>query len=123
MLKILIIRSRGGGDNYNIKIKPTNEEIHLLASILIAGWMNVGYRNPKCFGIQPSELKELELEYVLFQAARIVFEHMMLMLRLPDEYVLGFEIDELNRFITQMSSQVLIFWSRLIFVDLSEIYE
>lgn len=51
MLKILIIRSRGGGDNYNIKIKPTNEEIHLLASILIAGWMNVGYRNPKCFGI------------------------------------------------------------------------
>jgi hypothetical protein len=60
---------------------------------------------------------------VLFQAARIVFEHMMLMLRLPDEYVLGFEIDELNKFITQMSSQVLIFWSRLIFVDLSEIYE
>jgi hypothetical protein len=48
---------------------------------------------------------------------------MMLMLRLPDEYVLGFEIDELNKFITQMSSQVLIFWSRLIFVDLSEIYE
>lgn len=50
LLKILIIRSRGG-DNFNIKIKPTNDEIFLLASILIAGWINVGYRNPKCFGI------------------------------------------------------------------------
>lgn len=122
MLKILIIRSRGG-ENYNIKVKPSNDEIYLLAQILIAGWLNVGYRNPKCFGIQPSEERELELEYIFFQASRIVFEHMMLMLRMPDTYVEGFDVDELNSFITTMSSQVLIFWSRLIAVDLSETLE
>ena len=122
MLKILIIRSRGG-ENFNIKVKPSNDEIYLLAQILIAGWLNVGYRNPKCFGIQPTVERELELEYIFFQASRIVFEHMMLMLRMPDTYVEGFDVDELNRFITTMSSQVLIFWSRLIAVDLSETLE
>ena len=65
MLKILIIRSRGG-ENFKIKVKPNHDEINLLAQILIAGWMNVGYRNPKCFGIQPTEERELELEYIFF---------------------------------------------------------
>lgn len=65
MLKILIIKSRGS-DNFNVKIKPNHDEIHFLAKILIAGWLNVGYRNPKSFGIQPSEERELELEYVFF---------------------------------------------------------
>jgi hypothetical protein len=38
----------------------------MLAEILIAGWLNTGYRNPKCFGIQPIIEKELELEYIFF---------------------------------------------------------
>ena len=50
MLKILLIKSRGGKD-FNIKLKPDASEIHLMAEILIAGWLNIGYRNPKCFGI------------------------------------------------------------------------
>lgn len=50
MLKILVIRSRGS-DDFISKIKPDRDEIHLLCEILIAGWLNAGYRNPKCFGI------------------------------------------------------------------------
>ncbi len=50
MLKIILIRARGL-ENFNTKIKPDSDEIKLLAEILIAGWLNQGYRNPKCFGI------------------------------------------------------------------------
>lgn len=65
MLKIIIIRSRGLND-WSLKIKLNSNEIRLLADILIAGWLNIGYRNPKCFGIQPSVEKALELEYIFF---------------------------------------------------------
>ena len=50
MLKILLIRSRGS-DDFTSKVKPERDEIHMLSEILIAGWLNAGYRNPKCFGI------------------------------------------------------------------------
>jgi hypothetical protein len=65
MLKILILRKRGS-DNFGEKIKLKTEEINLLCSFLVAGWLNQGYRNPKCFGIQPSVEKDLELEYIFF---------------------------------------------------------
>lgn len=65
MLKIILVRARGL-DNLNSKIKPDNDEIKLIAQILIAGWLNQGYRNPKCFGIQPSVERELEMEYIFF---------------------------------------------------------
>lgn len=121
LLKILVIRSRGL-DDFNTKIKLDANEIHMLADILIAGWLNVGYRNPKCFGIQPSVEKELELEYIFFQAARICFEHTMLMQTIPDEqFVQGFDVIELNRFIRTMSPHVFVFWIRLINIDISEI--
>lgn len=48
---------------------------------------------------------------------------MMLMQTMPIGFVEGFDIDELNKFILQMSARVLIFWGNLISVDLSEIYE
>ena len=49
-LKILILRCRNV-DDFSTKIKIKAEEIHMLSSFLIAGWLNHGYRNPKCFGI------------------------------------------------------------------------
>ena len=123
MLKILLIRSRGS-DDFNTKIKPDRDEIHMLSEILIAGWLNAGYRNPKCFGIQPSVEKELELEYIFFQASRIIFEHTMLLMKLPEDNnlkVYGFDIVDLNKFIETMGIQVFIFWTRFINVDISEI--
>lgn len=122
MLKIILIRGRGL-DNINTKIKPDSDEIKMLAEIMIAGWLNQGYRNPKCFGIQPSVERELEMEYIFFQAARMVFEHTMIMLRLPKGGIDGFDVTELNSFIEQMSSQVFIFWTRLVNIDLSELNE
>lgn len=47
--------------------------------MLIAGWYNTGFRNPKAFGIVPNSPNEYELEFVLFKAARITFEHLMMM--------------------------------------------
>jgi hypothetical protein len=121
LLKILIIRSRGL-DDFNAKIKLDCDEVHMLADILIAGWLNTGYRNPKCFGIQPSVENELALEYIFFQAARITFEHTMIMQEIPEErFVEGFDVIELNRFIRKMSSHVFVFWIRLINIDISEI--
>jgi hypothetical protein len=122
MLKIIIIRSRGLTD-WSLKIKLNSNEIRLLADILIAGWLNVGYRNPKCFGVQPSIEKALELEFIFFQASRIVFEHIMIMQKLPEgKLVEGFNIPQLNCFIKNMASHVYVFWSRLIKVDITEIH-
>ena len=94
----------------------------MLSRILVGGWLNVGYRNPIFFGIQPPAERELELQYIFFEAARITFEHTMMMQIIPeDEFIKGFDIIELNRFIRMMSSHVFIFWIRLINVDISEI--
>jgi len=82
MLKIILLKSRGSED-FNQKIKLQSCEVKILADFIVAGWLNVGYRNPKCFGIQPSIEKELELEYIFFQAARVVFEHTMIMQKIP----------------------------------------
>lgn len=49
MLKIIVMRYRGG--DLGTKIRLNTNEIRLLASIIIASWINMGYRNPKCFGI------------------------------------------------------------------------
>lgn len=81
-MKILILKSRGISD-FKTKIIFLDDEIRLLANFIVAGWLSTGYRNPKCFGIQPSEKKELELEYVFFEASRITFEHLMLMQKIP----------------------------------------
>ena len=65
MLRVLIEKSRikAGQKPDPNKHKNTQEqnriyleddEIHMLAEILIGGWLNTGFRNPKCFGIHPS---------------------------------------------------------------------
>jgi len=46
----------------------------------------------------------------------------MLMQKIPeDKFIEGFDLIELNRFISTMSSHVFVFWIRLINVDISEI--
>ena len=78
MLKIILMRVRGCSD-FKCKISLEANEIRLIADFLVAGWLNTGYRNPKAFGQSPCYDKEHELEFVFFKAARITFEHVMLM--------------------------------------------
>lgn len=121
MLRIILIRSRGIND-FNQRISVESHEVCLLAQILIGGWLNMGQRNPKCFGIQPTVEKELELEFVFFQAARITFEHVMMMQKIPDEILVdGFSVFQLNDMIKELAPQVFLFWIRLINIDISEI--
>lgn len=121
MLRIILIRSRGIND-FNQRISVESHEVCLLAQILIGGWLNTGQRNPKCFGIQPTVEKELELEFVFFQAARITFEHIMMMQKIPDEKLVdGFSVFQLNDMIKELAPQVFLFWIRLINIDISEI--
>lgn len=65
MLRIILIRTRGLTD-FNQRISVESHEVALLAQILVGGWLNTGQRNPKCFGIQPTVEKELELEFIFF---------------------------------------------------------
>jgi hypothetical protein len=50
MMKILILKSRGISD-FRTKVSIVDDEIRMLADFVVAGWLNTGYRNPKCFGI------------------------------------------------------------------------
>jgi hypothetical protein len=78
MLRLLIEKSRDNKSD-SPAIKLIVSEIHLLASILIGGWLNTGFRNPECFGVHTSGDKDLEFQYVFFQAARLIFEHMFVL--------------------------------------------
>ena len=54
----------------------------------------------------------------------MTFEHLMMMQLIPeDEYVQGIDVDELNEFIKQESPKVMIYWKKLVEVDISEIKE
>ena len=77
MLRILIDKSRRDKcDRKTIELE--DDDIHMLAEILIGGWLNTGFRNPNCFGVHTNGDKELEFQYVFFQAARLIFEHMFM---------------------------------------------
>lgn len=121
MLRALLVKSKGL-DDLTAKVTLEADDIHLLADFVVAGWLKTGFRNPRCFGIQPSKDREIELEYVFFQAARITFEHLMLMQFLPEARpVAGVDLAELNRFILDMSPRVFNFWSDLVKIDMSEV--
>jgi len=48
----------------------------------------------------------------------------MLNIKLPSNaFVFGFDIPELNEFISKMSLQVYVFWTRIVNIDISEINE
>ena len=78
ILKTLVAKSKNI-DDISREFTLHADEVRMIADFAIAGWLNSGYRNARCFGVQPTKDKEIELEYVFFQAARIVFEHLMLM--------------------------------------------
>lgn len=50
MMKILLLKSRGISD-FRHKVSIVDDEIRMMADFVVAGWLNTGYRNPKCFGI------------------------------------------------------------------------
>jgi len=50
MMKILLLKSRGISD-FRYKVSIVDDEIRMMADFVVAGWLNTGYRNPKCFGI------------------------------------------------------------------------
>ncbi len=96
MLKILILRSRGVSDfATSIELK-SEEEIRLVADLVIAGWHTIPYRNPKAFGSKATLDKELYIEYVFMKACRITFEHLMMMQTIPEKSVKGIDIESLN---------------------------
>jgi len=95
MLRVLVENSRMMlgrklDPNKQNRIKLEDDEIHMLAEILIGGWLNTGFRNPKCFGIHSSNENELEFEFVFFQAARLIFEHTFMLQRVSDRFPVGF---------------------------------
>jgi hypothetical protein len=54
----------------------------------------------------------------LFRAARITFEHLMIMHCLPFKYVAGIDIEDINNFIKDLGTKVKVYWETLINVDL-----
>jgi hypothetical protein len=96
--------------------------VALLAQILVGGWLNSGFRNPKLYGLGTTIEKDQELEFIFFQAARITFEHLMMMQKIPDDKkVAGFNVTDLNDMISELAPYVYKFWIRLVKVDISEI--
>ena len=121
MFRMLIMRVRGVTDP-RIRLELDESEIRLLAEMLVAGWYSTGFRNPKAFGLVPSSETEFELEFVLFKAARITFEHLMMMQALPSCFIPGIDVDGLNDYIRQMATYVKVFWVNLVQeVDISEV--
>ncbi len=51
----------------------------------------------------------------------MTFEHLMIMHCLPDVYIAGIDIDEINTFIRDLSTKVKVYWETLVNVDLSEL--
>jgi hypothetical protein len=113
IMKILVLRSRGLSD-LKVKINLSSSEVQMLSNIFIAGWLNTGYRNPKSFGLQSFGDKELELEFEFFRSARITFEHLMMMQLIPDTYILGIDVEELNFFINKEATKVIVYWESLL---------
>ena len=47
-------------ETFSGKIELTDDDIHLLAELLVGCWLNTGFRNPSCFGVLPTVDREQE---------------------------------------------------------------
>jgi len=72
--------------NKNNRISLEDDEIHMLTEILIGGWLNTGFRNPKSFGVKPNVEDEDEFEMAFFSAARLIFEHTFMLHRVSNKF-------------------------------------
>ena len=119
-LKVIILASRGIYEDHPID-KLDISEIKLLSGFLVAGWLNIPFKNPRAFGGQPLyQVSEVELEYKFYSAARITFEHLMMMQLIPSHHkVAGIAIDQLNAFIREQAHRVYVFWCRLLQVTIN----
>ena len=79
MMRIMVMQSKshtGQMQQKETKLKLENNEIYMLADILIGCWLNTGFRNPSCFGVlQPTD-REKGFSHMLFQSCRVIFEHL-----------------------------------------------
>lgn len=120
-MKVLVLASRGIYSDVNIDRLETSE-VKLLSSFLVAGWLNIPFKNPRAFGGQPLyQVSEVELEFKYFKAARITFEHLMTLQLIPTHYkkqIEGIAIDKLNAFINEQAHRVYVFWTRLVQISL-----
>lgn len=51
----------------------------------------------------------------------MTFEHLMMMHCLPDVFIAGIDIEEVNAFIRELSTKVKVYWETLVNVDLTEL--
>jgi hypothetical protein len=119
-MKILVLQARGTQD-LNTKMDVTAFEVSMLSDFVVAGWLNTGFRNAKSFGLQAFGDKDIELEYEFFRACRITFEHLMMMQLIPNTYIEGINVQELNQFITREATKVIVYWEILLSVNLGEL--
>lgn len=119
-MKILVLQARGVQD-LNTKMDVTAFEVRMLSDFVVAGWLNTGFRNAKSFGLQAFGDKDIELEYEFLRACRITFEHLMMMQLIPDIYIEGISVYELNQFITKEATKVIVYWEILLSVNLNEL--
>jgi hypothetical protein len=65
MLKIIILKSRGMTD-VTIHLEINAREVKLLSELLVGSWLNTGFRNPTCFGYQPTANELFDIEFTFF---------------------------------------------------------
>lgn len=75
----------------------------MLADLHLVGFLNTGFRNPRAFGLAPSKDQSYTIEYIFFKACRITFEHLLILQKIPNNFVQGIDVGTLNAFIEQNS--------------------
>ena len=91
--------------DYSKKIAIEDDEVPMLAELLIGSWLNVGFRNPRSFGFKCQNERESDFELTFFQACRILLEHVFSLRKLPKlKQFSNFDIDALNQIIENEST-------------------
>jgi len=131
MLRILVIKAQKalgrGKPGENVEffasyVAVTDDDIFMLSEILIGCWLNTGFRNPSCFGVLPIVDREQGFQFKIFQAARMVFEHTLMLQKIPTgQEILGFDLKRINVFIEENKDLVYMYYNRILNVDITHI--
>ena len=86
---------------------------------MIGCWLNTGFRNPSCYGVQQPTDREKGFSHNLFQSCRVIFEHLFSFQTLPqDKKHQNFDVERINKYIMQFRDFIYIFYTRIIDVEL-----
>lgn len=134
MMKILVMKSvsvahPSGSDDHRQttssqdslrgKTKLGRNQIYMLADLMIGCWLNTGFRNPSCYGVQQPTDREKGFSHNLFQSCRVIFEHLFSFQTLPETKKHQiFDVKRINEYILQFRDFIYIFYTRIIDVDL-----